>query len=154
MVAYANYYQSVIDRITYSSWWRKCCCSIYLHIILKVDKKKSKRAQLIVIIGLLAISFWIQNYYLLGTTLVLGTMFLLFPGFGDVFIKYWFKIGGVMGKINGTILLSIIYFLILLPTSMLKRLFSKPGIALRSPERTNFKDRKHTFQSKDLKYGW
>ena len=36
--------------------------------------------------------------------------------------KGWMVIGGVLGKINGTILLSIIYFTIFMPIALVKRM--------------------------------
>ena len=87
-------------------------------------------------------------------SLGLGVVFLTLPKVGDLIIKYWFKLGGVLGKINGTILLSIIYCFVLIPTAFLKRISSGTSIKMNAPKKTNFIERNHTFQSKDLKYGW
>lgn len=46
----------------------------------------------------------------------------LAPGVLKPVYQAWMKVGGVLGKINGAILLSLIYFLIIVPIGIFKRL--------------------------------
>jgi hypothetical protein len=39
--------------------------------------------------------------------------------------RFWMAIGGILGKVNGTILLTIIYFLFFVPLGIVKRLKGK-----------------------------
>ena len=44
---------------------------------------------------------------------------------GDILWKYWRKLGRVLGKINTTIILSIIYFITVTPIGLIKQVFTK-----------------------------
>lgn len=58
-----------------------------------------------------------------------GSIFLLLgcalPQALIYFYKLWMKLGHVLGKINSTIILSLIFYIVLLPIALLKKMFTK-----------------------------
>jgi len=87
---------------------------------------------LIVSIGFLIIGWGIpafknhsMNPYLVGVSAVVFFLGMLFPKTLIIPRKYWIKIGNIMGKINSTILFSIIYFLIFAVVGLIFRLFGR-----------------------------
>lgn len=119
-----------------------------------MKKEEIIKAQLVIVIGFLIFYFFTEKPILMYISLGLGLLFLILPSIGEIIINYWFKLGGVLGKINGTILLSLIYLLVLIPTALIKRITSGNTISSNPPLNSNFKVRNFMFKSKDLRYGW
>ena len=119
-----------------------------------MKKEEIIKAQLVIVIGLLILYFLFEKPILMHVSLGLGIVFLVLPKMGEQIINYWFKLGGVLGKINGTILLSVIYVFVLVPTALIKRVVSGNTISNKPPKQSNFKERNRTYTPRDLKYGW
>jgi hypothetical protein len=60
-------------------------------------------------------------------------------------------IGRKIGAVNGTILLFVIYYLLLVPIALLSRITGKDELRLKAPERSNFIEQKHSYSADDLK---
>lgn len=119
-----------------------------------MKKEEIIKAQLVIVIGFLILYFFTEKPILMYISLGLGLLFLILPSIGELIINYWFKFGGVLGKINGTILLSVIYVFVLVPTALIKRVVSGNTISNKPPKQSNFKERNRTYTPRDLKYGW
>ena len=122
----------------------------------KMKKEEKIKAQLVIVVGLLALSYLFKIELLVPISLGLGLIFLIIPALGDLIVKGWFKLAEGLGWINSKILLSIIYFFILFPTALLQKLFSKKDTLLLKNKnlKSTFITRNHTYKKKDLKYGW
>lgn len=69
----------------------------------------------------------------------------------------WMGLGQLMGKVVGSVLLSLVYLLFLTPLAKLQSLFSKSDkfkSGSKSDERTALIERRHRFSRKDLKELW
>jgi hypothetical protein len=67
----------------------------------------------------------------------------------------WMGLAKVMGFINSHIILSIIFFLVLTPLALTRRLGRKDGMQLRKKkDGSYYSDRNRTYQSDDLKNPW
>lgn len=67
----------------------------------------------------------------------------------------WMKIGQVLGKINGTILLSLVFYVVLFPVAMLARAFGKSSFTLKqSPGKSLYFERNHLYTSADFENIW
>jgi hypothetical protein len=67
-----------------------------------------------------------------------------------------FKLLKFIGKINTAIILSIVWFLILLPLSILKHLFTKDSyhFSWDRSATSSWIERNHEYQKEDLKNEW
>lgn len=110
---------------------------------------------LVIVTGLLALA-WIFNIPLLGKlALVTGAASIFFPPFARAIVWAWFKIALGLGWVNSRILLSIVYFLFLMPIAWLSRLFTKDPLALKKQKReTLYVTRNHLYTGKDLENIW
>ena len=110
---------------------------------------------LVIVTGLLAIA-WIFAIPLLGKiAVVIGAISIFVPAAARGIEWVWFKIALGLGWINSRILLSVIYFLFLLPIAWISRLFTKDPLALRKNKRaTLFVTRDHLYTQKDLEDIW
>ena len=132
-----------------------------------MNKKEKNKAKKTIVIGLLILSLISRVFNYLGkdfpnldvlvpSAIVLTIIFLISQRIGDFVLKIWFKIAEILGWINSRILLTIIFYFILYPTALLQRIFSKKdNLYLKNTQlKTTFIDRRHTYNKKDLKYGW
>lgn len=64
----------------------------------------------------------------------------------------WDKIGLILGTINGTIILSVVFYCLLLPMALLRRLFrGDDGLMLKKKsEGSYFKERNHEYKAEDF----
>lgn len=125
--------------------------------------KKDIRDILVMIIG-----FWVISgvlYFkgktqpseiMFATITVIGIISLIIKKIRDLVLKGWFLIAQALGWVNSRILLTTIFYLILFPTSLIKRIFSnKDDLMLKDSDRkSTFTERNHTYVKRDMKYGW
>jgi hypothetical protein len=110
---------------------------------------------LVIVTGLLALA-WIFNVPLLGKiALAIGVISILIPPAAKAIEWAWLKLALGLGWVNSRILLSIIYFLFLMPIAWISRLFTKDPLALKKDKRTTlFVTRDHLYTGKDLENIW
>jgi len=72
--------------------------------------------------------------------------------------KRWMMLGMLMGKVVGTVLLSVVYLLFLTPLARLQSVFSKSekfrSTAGKEGPKTSWIARQHKFEAKDLEELW
>ncbi|HEV7348052.1 hypothetical protein [Telluribacter sp.] len=120
----------------------------------EADKAK---AQLVIVTGLLVLYFIFEGIYLLYAAVLIGVLCIAIPVVGDLIVKGWYKIAEVLGAINGRILLSVVFFIILFPIAVLSRIGKKkqnPLSLRRESERSVFAERNHRYTAKDLENVW
>lgn len=120
------------------------------------DADKAK-AQLVIVTGLVVIYFIFKARYpwILYVAAAIGILSIAIPVVGDLIVKGWFKIAEVLGAINGRILLSLIFFLILFPIAVLSRMGRKNPLGLKSENTDSaFTERNHLYTAKDLAQVW
>ncbi len=120
------------------------------------DSEKSK-AQLVIVTGLVVLYFIFKSRYpyLLVAAAAVGVLSIAIPVAGDLIVKGWYKIAEVLGAINGRILLSIVFFLILVPVALLAKLGKKNPLTLKKESRKSvFIDRNHKYTAADLEQVW
>jgi hypothetical protein len=112
------------------------------------DKKYST---IIVLQTALLIAYlYFHRHGLLIAALILGLIAILSPFIARVIHKLWMKFASILGRISNTIILTLIFILILIPTGFLHKLFRRP---VPKPE-SSFHDRQHTFSKKDFEKPW
>lgn len=99
---------------------------------------------------------WIFDIPVLGKiALVIGAVSIFIPPAARAIEWVWFKIALGLGWINSRILLSIVYFVFLMPIAWLSRLFTNDPLALKKGRRQSlFVTRDHLYTGKDLENIW
>ena len=120
----------------------------------ELTKTKELQAQLVIVVGLLIIALIFKWQVLIYIVAILGLIFLLIPFLGHWIVVGWFKLAEGLGWVNSRILLTLIFFLLLLPIALFYRLFSKDPLRLKNKYDSMFIDRNHKFESKDLLNPW
>lgn len=98
-------------------------------------------------------SLLFHNYWLLLPAAAALTGFL-FPAFGNMIHNGWMKLAHVMGWINGRILLTIVFFLLLTPLALIARLLKGTGFRRYNKGQSPLVTREHTFGKADFEKPW
>jgi len=118
-------------------------------------EEKDSTSQLVIVTGFLALSFIFKSEILAYVALGLGLTFLISKTISKGILWLWWKIAHVLGWINTRILLTIVFYLVLLPFAMLYQLFSKDPLAIKwKKDGSAFIKRDHLYQPEDLENPW
>lgn len=141
--------------ITHRHWRQYGNCPIHLHTFLKVKTTKDLQAILVIVSGLLVLYIWLGHVSLVYAACGIGVGSLLFPFLGKGIVWLWYKIAEVLGYVNSRIILSLIYWLFLVPLGLVYKVFNKDTMAIKKSERgSTFVERNHQFEAKDLENPW
>ena len=101
------------------------------------DSKEIRRFGLIALIffgSLCALGVWREKpipTYLFGFLAVLGFGFILTPSRLRPIYSAWLKIAHLLGRVVTILVLTLVYYMVLTPTALIKRLFSGLPIPIR-----------------------
>jgi hypothetical protein len=113
------------------------------------------KSQLVIVTGFLALSIIFDTHILSYLALSLGVIFLTSRFLSKWILWLWWKIAHVMGWINTRILLSIVFYLVLLPFAMISRMFTKDPLGLKwNKSGSSFVVRNHKYTASDLENPW
>ena len=110
---------------------------------------------LVIVTGLLIIAWLAELPWLNYVAAGIGLLSVFIPAAASGIEWAWFKLALALGYVNSRILLSIIYFVFLLPIAWVSRLFTRDPLALRNKKTSSlFFDRNHVYTRKDLENIW
>jgi 4-hydroxybenzoate polyprenyltransferase len=112
---------------------------------------RAVQVQLAVVAVLAALYAFYRAEALLWGAVGLGISFVALPAWGRLFARGWERL---LGKINGTVLLAVLFFFILLPVALLYRLKRRDTLFLRRPEGTLWQERGGKISPGDLEHPW
>lgn len=127
----------------------------------KLDNKKSQAIVLGLVSGLMVIYFYLTEYkekeadLLLIVTMSIAVLSALSGKVAFYVAWVWMKIGFLLGKINGTLLLTIVYVFVVTPIAWLKKSFgANPNFKTTSDSKTAFVKREKVFTKDDIQLPW
>ena len=109
---------------------------------------------LVIVTGLLVLSYIFKAPILVTISTVIAVVSLIIPGFGRIIEWGWYKIAHVLGWINTRILLSLVFYIFLLPFALLARISGKNSLKLRRLKDSVFTKRDHVYTKKDFENMW
>lgn len=120
-----------------------------------MEPSEKVKAQLVIVTGLVVLYFVFKSPWWLYAAAAVGLLSLFVPAIGDLIVKGWFKIAEILGNINGKIILSVLFYLFLVPIALLYRMVAKNPLQLkRTHEASFYNDRNHQYQKEDLEQAW
>lgn len=116
---------------------------------------KDLKSKLVIVTGFLALYFIFDVIVLAQIALGLGLVFLISSKVSGWILWLWEKIGHTLGWINSRILLTVVFYVVLLPFALLFRLFNRDPLSLRWANKDSaYTIRDHTYVSEDLADPW
>lgn len=118
-------------------------------------RKNQKALETILVLVICqGIVFWYTKKSVwLYAAIVIALLGVFFPVFASAVHYFWMKLAKVIGFVMSRILLSVIFYLILLPIALLSKLFSGKS-RRRLASDSYFKDRNFTYTPESLENTW
>jgi hypothetical protein len=119
----------------------------------KVSGDQAKDSGLAVVLILLIIGLIINDDVLFRIAAAALLMDMIFPMFYYPFAIFWFGISGLLGAIFSKVFLSVIYFIIVVPVALLRRMLGKDPLSLRrfkDNSESVMRSRHHIYNAADL----
>ncbi|MFC1845245.1 SxtJ family membrane protein [Thermodesulfobacteriota bacterium] len=120
---------------------------------LSVEKCKDSGLAL-VLICLICFQVW-----KLPILILLAIMFLIvamtYPPIFKPFAIFWFALSTALGTVISKIILSVLFFVIVLPIGLLRRAMGKDAMQIKSWKKSNvsvFRVKNHRYEAKDLEH--
>lgn len=132
---------------------------IYIYIILtdmnqKISSNSKHEIPLSIVIFMLIIFFLSKNSIFITVAFVIGLLSLLSDKISYYISWVWQRILRVIGFINAHILLGLVFFVVLLPISLLYRIMNKDSLNLKAGKKSYYLDRDHLYTAKDIENPW
>ena len=118
-----------------------------------ITKEQAKDSGMAIVLILLLVGYFTKDdlFYRIAVPILLINM--IFPMFYYPFAILWFGLSNILGAIVSKILLSVVFFIIVLPVALLRQLFGKDSLLLKKFKKSNksvMKTRNHTYVGTDL----
>lgn len=128
---------------------------IYLYPLLKNNKQNNKEIVLSVQLGLLVAGYLTDSITFFIISLLIGLACNLSPIIENGISRTWLFIGQTIGQITKTIILTIIYYLLLTPLGLLKRIFTRDQYHFyKAPAKSAWQRIDKLYDSEDLANPW
>ena len=115
---------------------------------------------LVIVIGFTALGWFIKyrwgtETYLDEIAFAIGAISIVIPPAAKAIEWAWLKFALAIGWVNSRILLSIIYFVFLMPIAWVARLFTKDPLSLKAKNSGSlYTTRNHQYKKEDLENIW
>ncbi len=121
---------------------------------MKIRWSKDKETILVLVLALLVwhrASRHAALLYVAGALVLTG---LLLPPVSRAIHRAWMKLSAVLGMITSTVILTIVFFVVILPLGVFSRLLRKNELIVDPSAASIFFERDHTFTRTDLEQPW
>ncbi|AQG78197.1 SxtJ family membrane protein [Spirosoma montaniterrae] len=116
------------------------------------------KANTAIMVGLLALHIFTESHYpiWLYAAFGIGMCILFLPHVSRWIAIGWYKLARGLGYVNSKLLLSLLFFVFLLPLALLYRLLRRNALALTNGPQlpTLYKERNHRYRAEDLENTW
>jgi predicted PurR-regulated permease PerM len=119
-----------------------------------MTKEKRLEAMLVISTGFLVLYAIKMNPVFLYIALGAGLVAIFVKPLATLIAKGWFKLGELLGLVVSKVVLTIIFFILIIPISFLYNLFNKDTLRLKRSYPSQWTERMHSYEAKDLKNIW
>lgn len=121
----------------------------------KKNTSKEKDSVTAVVILLLMAFVFFKGRYWVYAALVLSAITLVSPQVTRFLHRIWSALTDLLSFLSGTIILTLIFVIVLIPTALLKSWLGRKEMILSKRDRVStFQNRNHTYTVKDLENPW
>jgi hypothetical protein len=112
------------------------------------------KTQLVMVVGFLAIAWFLELAWLRDGALALGLLFLLLPPLGNAIVWAWYRLAFLMSLVVNPVVLGAVYWVFITPIALLFRLVGNDPLQKKRAGDTTYSTREKTYSPRDLKYPW
>ncbi len=121
---------------------------------MKIDKIKTLETSLVLTSGFLVLFVIFGHSWFLYSALTFGLIGIFIKPLARYVAVVWFKLADILNFVVSKIILGTLFFVLLLPISILYRLSNKDKLQIKRSGNSNWTVRNHNYSSKDLINIW
>jgi len=119
-----------------------------------MERTKSLETSLVLTTGFLLIYFITKNELFLYFSFAFGITGIFIKPLANYIAVAWFKLAEILNYFVSRIVLGTLFFVVLLPISLLFRIVNKDKLKLRRSEDSNWVETNHSYSPSDLENIW
>lgn len=119
-----------------------------------MNRLKHLETILVLVLALLVCYFIFDHTVWVKVAVALGAIGIFLPFLAEKIHWLWMKLAHVLGYVMSRVLLTIIFFVILVPLAFFSRLAGKNSVQLKKGQSTYFKERNFLFTKESLENVW
>lgn len=123
-------------------------------MIEQKEKIKYRETLLVIVLGFAILYLVLRHEWMLYTSVGLGVLGMLSSHINRWIHLGWLFIGEKLGWVVNKIIMGTLYLVVLIPISMLARIFRKDIMQLKPGGESTLHQRKHQYTADDLKNPW
>lgn len=126
---------------------------IWSIIIKSVSDEQSKDAGMALVLICLLVWYFFKVEVFVALSILLLILTMIAPKVYKPFAKIWFELATTIGTVMSKILLSLIYFFIVTPVALIRKLMGADSLQLKkwkNGTESVLQSRNHTFVGKDI----
>lgn len=126
------------------------------HLFTRFSKmnKGNLKSILVITVGFTILGFFSKTDWPFYVAIAVGLAAIISNRAAELINKIWFGLAKILGYVNSRILLTIIYYLFLLPMALLSRLSKNKTIILKQQGSSYYAERNHQFEKADFENPW
>jgi hypothetical protein len=116
---------------------------------------------ILVLVLALGVFYWFSHVkrpelgkYLLLSALILGLIGVFIPFLADKIHWAWMKLAHVMGWVMSKVILTLVFFVFLVPMALLMRVLGKGNVQLKAGGKSYYKERNFLYDKDSLEHVW
>jgi hypothetical protein len=119
-----------------------------------LTREKNLETCLVISLGFIGLYIFFSINLFIYISLAIGIMGLISNTMAKGITWIWYKLAEVLGAVVSRILLTILYFLFLVPIAFLSRISGKNPLILKKLDKSYFIRRDHNYVARDLENPW
>lgn len=118
------------------------------------QKIKYRETLLVIVLGFAILYLIFDHQWMLYVSVGLGVLGALSTAINRLIYLAWTFIGEKLGFVMNKVIMGVLYIVVLIPISMLARIFRKDIMQLKPGAKSSFHQRKHLYGPEDIKNPW
>ncbi|MFH0758653.1 MAG: SxtJ family membrane protein [Bacteroidota bacterium] len=118
------------------------------------EKVKYRETLLVIVLGFSVLYLILDRNWMLYTALGVGMVGMLSAQLNRWIHQAWFFMGEKIGFVVSKVLLGALFFIVLIPMSLIARVFRKDIMHLKAPSASAYHQRDHLYEPADLENMW
>ena len=119
-----------------------------------INKDQARDTGMAMVLVCLLIAFFGEKEFFVGIAIILLVLNMVWPMFYKHAARVWLGLANLLGTVVSKILLTIIFFVLVTPVGLIRRLTGSDSLKLKNWKKDNnsvFRIREHIYSEEDIK---
>lgn len=118
-----------------------------------ITQKQNNEFGLVTVLVCCVLAYWLKERSLIIVAIILCLLTIIVPGVLTPFASLWFGSSRFLSKFTSTVLLSLVFFLVVTPVGLVRRLLGKDSLRLKQFKKSAqsvMTNRDHIYTAADM----